>query len=199
MSAPGLAPTAVVHHGMASLSRWPSSGAVLPVTVDRSKPERLVVHWDQVETGRHQAQSAAQALAEQLRAGAPPEQAWAQPAMPQPSIPQQFVTQSSVPQPATAPPPVIASAADILQHGTAGLASVVAVFPSAEIAQKPQHTMVGLQLNVMVQGQPANEVTNLYGVPNAKLDAVFAGATLPIKAVLSTPGLVAIDWDAIGG
>jgi hypothetical protein len=189
VSGPGITPTAVVHHGMASVSKWPSAGDVLPVTADRAKPERLVVHWERLETGRQQAVSAAQLLAEQMRAGG----VSGQPGVLTFGATTPTATQSTVPP----PPPVIASAADILLHGTPGLASVIAVFPSAEVATKPAHTMVGLQLRVDVPGYASQEVQNLYGVPNAMLDRLFAGATLPIKAVLSTPGMVAVDWEAI--
>jgi hypothetical protein len=67
ISGPGIAPTAVVHHGVASVNKWPTSGATLPITFDLAKPDRLVVHWDRLDTGRDQAVAATQALAERMR------------------------------------------------------------------------------------------------------------------------------------
>jgi hypothetical protein len=48
VQADGLTPTAVTHRDDDTpVERWPSSGAMLPVTVDREKPERLRVEWDE--------------------------------------------------------------------------------------------------------------------------------------------------------
>jgi hypothetical protein len=48
VSAPGLEPTAVRHRGDAFASNWPAAGDTLPITVDRAKPKRFVIHWDRV-------------------------------------------------------------------------------------------------------------------------------------------------------
>ena len=189
VSAEGLPPTAVVHHGMASVAKWPSGGDTLPVTVDRAKPERLTIHWERLATGHQQNRTAAQALAEQMRSGV------TSPADASAGAVAAQTEWSPAGAPSAAPP--VVSAADILARGTSGLAAVLAVFPSAETANKPEHTMVGLQLTVMVAGQPQLQVQNLYAVPNAKLAAVAVGATLPIRAELAVPGMVAIDWDAV--
>jgi hypothetical protein len=180
VSAPDFAAVAVTHHGIASLSKWPQPGDPLPITFDRMKPERLVVHWDGLATGREQAQSAAQALAEQMRLGAtaPP-----MPAAPMPAAPM--------------PAPPMVSAADILARGLRGTATIKTVLPSAEVAQKPAHTMVGLELDVTIPGRAPYEVKNLYGVPNAKLEAVSVGTTLPVAVDPVTAGMVAIDWEAV--
>lgn len=192
VAAADLPATPVVHHGMCSASRWPSPGDVLPVTVDRAKPERLVIHWDRLQTGKAKAQTAAQQLAEQMRGGAAPGGATPMPA----SMP------AGLPAPAPAdgtpgtPPPVV-SAADILARGTAGTAAVLAVFPTAQASLKPNHTMVGLALDVAIPGQLPFQVQNLYAVPNDKVDGVAAGITVPVKAELTLPGVpVAVDWDA---
>jgi len=44
----GLTPTAIAHRDKVSVLRWPRAGDVLPVTVDRSDPERLEIDWDAV-------------------------------------------------------------------------------------------------------------------------------------------------------
>lgn len=185
VSAPDFPAVVVVHHGMASLAKWPSPGDALPVTFDRGKPARLVVHWDQLATGRQQAQSAAQLLAEQMRGtgatpvGAAPE-----------------AVQFGTPPPPPPAPPMV-SAADILARGLRGMATIRSVFPSAEIAQKPAHTMVGLELDVTLPGRPSYEVKNLYGVPNDKLQAVTVGTALPVGVDPTTAGMVAVDWDSV--
>jgi hypothetical protein len=53
--AEGVPPTAIEHKCMCRADRWPSPGDVLPVTVDATKPERLKVEWDEVESARDRA------------------------------------------------------------------------------------------------------------------------------------------------
>jgi hypothetical protein len=209
VAAPGVPATAIVHRGVALVNKWPRPGDVLPVTVDRAKPERLVIQWDRVSTGREQAQSSAQDLAEQIRASLG-EAFASSPSDPSDSTtttttievtPTVSVGSSSpnMPSMSTVPtgsPPQVSSA-DILARGTAGLASIEAVFPSAEVSPKPEHTVVGLQLNVMIVGRAPFQITNLYAVPNAKLGAACVGMTVPVKADLATTGLVAVDWAAV--
>lgn len=190
VTAPGIEPTPIVHHGMCSVSKWPSPGQTLPVTVDRAKPERLVIKWDQIQTGRKQAQDLAQQVAMQMRTGMAPSGFSGDP-----SALAAAAMAGNIPQQA-GPPPVV-SAADVLARGTAGVAQVDAVFPTSEPCPKPEHTMVGLVLTVMTPGQQPVMVKNLYAVPNDKLSSAAAGMTLPVKSDLSIPGMVAVDWDAI--
>ena len=46
--APGVPATSVMHRGVAPVAKWPKPGSVLPVHVNRVKPERLVIDWDAV-------------------------------------------------------------------------------------------------------------------------------------------------------
>ena len=56
-------PTFSTEHGcMCRASRWPYPGATLPVTVERDKPTKLKVRWDEVATGKDQAQAQADAM-----------------------------------------------------------------------------------------------------------------------------------------
>jgi hypothetical protein len=43
---PGIPATSVLHRGTAPVAKWPKIGGVLPVKVNRVKPERLVIDWD---------------------------------------------------------------------------------------------------------------------------------------------------------
>jgi hypothetical protein len=43
---PGVQATSVMHRGVAPVAKWPKPGTVLPVRVNRIKPERLVIDWD---------------------------------------------------------------------------------------------------------------------------------------------------------
>jgi hypothetical protein len=217
VSADGLMPTAIVHHGMAPANRWPSPGDELPVTVDRAKPERLVVHWKELPTGQATAQQAAQQLADQMRGGgtaAAAAASFAAPAgfgdaskvtvtvngVPTNAIPADLLStvQSAlgglVPAAAAEPPTV--SNADILARGTAGSATLLGTFPSPVPVTKPGHTGVGLMLNVMIDGRLPFQVQNVYAVPDTKVTKLTPGALLPIKADLTNTNLVAIDWDA---
>ena len=47
--ADGVPPTTVRHRGMCRADRWPVPGQQLPVTLDRRKPERLKVEWDEAD------------------------------------------------------------------------------------------------------------------------------------------------------
>jgi Short C-terminal domain len=52
VQADGLMPTSISHRdGDTPVDRWPDAGDVLPVTVDREKPERLRIEWDEVRVG----------------------------------------------------------------------------------------------------------------------------------------------------
>lgn len=65
ISAPGLPPTAVQQRGMARVAQWPQAGIVLPVTVDRARPSRFVIDWDQVPSSGDRALAGASHLAVQ--------------------------------------------------------------------------------------------------------------------------------------
>lgn len=48
---------------MCRADRWPSPGDVLPVTLDRRRPERLEVEWDEVKPARERATEQARHMA----------------------------------------------------------------------------------------------------------------------------------------
>jgi hypothetical protein len=45
---PGIAPQAVEFSATIPASRCPHSGQRVPVTVDRTRPSRIAIHWDEV-------------------------------------------------------------------------------------------------------------------------------------------------------
>ena len=67
VQAEGVPAEPVRHRGMCRADRWPTPGDVLPVTVDRRKPKRLKVEWDEVGTARDRAWQEAERLAAQQR------------------------------------------------------------------------------------------------------------------------------------
>ncbi len=67
VSGEGLMPTAVEHSGIASVKKWPHSGQTLPVTVDRSDPQRIAVEWDEVRDAFEVARDTTTAMAEAMR------------------------------------------------------------------------------------------------------------------------------------
>lgn len=74
VQAEGMVPYSVEHHDhMVSTDKWPVAGEVLPVTVDRRKPERLRVEWDEVPSAREASRARADALAARMAAGGDPE------------------------------------------------------------------------------------------------------------------------------
>lgn len=183
VSADGLMPTAITHHGMCSTSRWPSPGDELPITVDRAKPEHVVVHWKELPTGSATAQSAAQQLAQQMRSGF--------------NVANMVPTQlGQAPVAAGGTIPTVSNA-DILATGTPGNATVLGTFPPPVPGVKEGRTGVGLMLNVMIDGRLPYQTQNIYAVPNEKVGKVSMGALLPVKVSPQMANLVAIDWDAI--
>jgi hypothetical protein len=206
VSAQGMEPTAIVHHGLTSVSHWPSSGDVLPVTVDRAKPDHIVIHWGQVPKGMDQAHTAAEQLAEQMRSGVAP-------TVTMPSsggAGNVSITVNGVPisldgalaaAGATATPaaePVTVSNADILARGTPGNATLLGTFPVDVPSTKPDHINVGLMLNVMIDGHAPFQVQNGYAVPNDKVSLLVPNTLLPVAADMTTTGMVAINWDRVG-
>jgi hypothetical protein len=221
VSADGLAPTAIVHHGYCSVSKWPYVGQELAVKVDRAKPDHVVIDFGKVAKSKDVARNAAEQLAEQMRTGGSPTT----------SVPGVTVDGGSVTvapdgsyqisgfgggsininldqltatsggQTQAAPDPEAAttfvSSADVIARGTAGSATLLGTFPTDEPAVKPDHTNVGLMLNVMIDGHPPYQVQNLYAVPQDKLAALTPGALLPVKVDLASAEQVAVDWSLV--
>jgi hypothetical protein len=208
VSADGLLPTAVTHHGMCSTRRWPSPGDELPVTVDRAKPEHLVVHWKELPTGQETAQSMAQQLAAQMRSGGTTSgmAGAGMPAAGMPGLGLDALLQSAMAGVSAAglgagavPPGGIPSVsnAEVLASGTPGNATVLGTFPPPVPVVKEGRTGVGLMLNVMIDGRPPYQAQNIYAVPNDKVGKLTMGALLPVKVNPQVASIVAIDWDAI--
>jgi hypothetical protein len=167
----GVEATAVTHHGVAKINKWPSPGAELPVTVDRAKPARLVIHWERIPKAHDAAIAEAEALAAQLRAG---------------GRPRGGVTEDHNKS-------RMMGTEGVLKTGRAGTATVVDVV-SADAAPKPGTTTLELTLNVAVEGHPPWQVHKLYEIPDDQLARVVPGSELPIKANFRAADLVAIDW-----
>ena len=68
--AAGMAPAAVVRHGVARTAKWPRPGMVLPVTVDQADPTRIRIEWGEVPTTRQVARDEARRLAQAPAPGA---------------------------------------------------------------------------------------------------------------------------------
>jgi hypothetical protein len=218
VSGPGIEPQAVVKHGMMSVSKWPQIGDTLPVTVDRSNPEHFVLHLENIATGHQQAAQRAQAIAAQMREGqsgdAPVGTSDGS------STTTTYTTDGGTveihidglggTQPevhvggpgvqsddGSEPAPDVVSSADVLARGTAGSATLLGTFPSDQVAEKPGHTIIGLMLNVMIDGRPPYQVTILYAAPTEKLVKLTPGALLPVKVDPDHEDLVAVDWDSV--
>lgn len=70
VQAPGVEPfTKKVHELIVSTAKWPYPGETLPVTVDRAKPDRVKIEWDDVATGEEVAAQQAEAMVARLRGG----------------------------------------------------------------------------------------------------------------------------------
>jgi hypothetical protein len=62
--------TSIEHSCIAPTKKWPWPGTTLPVTFDRTDPDRLKVRWDDIPETADQAKQQAEALAAQLNQGA---------------------------------------------------------------------------------------------------------------------------------
>ena len=67
ISAPGLEPCPVRRTGLVSTSMWPKPGQLLPVVVDRAKPDFFVVEWVKVRPPDDAAWDEAQRLAAAMK------------------------------------------------------------------------------------------------------------------------------------
>jgi hypothetical protein len=72
VQAEGVPATSTRKSDMVRADRWPTPGMTLPVTVDRAKPERVTIEWDEVESSRDRGARDADALAAMMRGEAPP-------------------------------------------------------------------------------------------------------------------------------
>ena len=70
VSAPGLEPCAVRRSGLVSTAMWPKAGQVLPVLVDRARPDFFIVEWVKVKPEAEAGWEEAQRLAAAMRSGA---------------------------------------------------------------------------------------------------------------------------------
>ncbi len=69
VQAEGVPATSVEHSCLAPMKKWPSPGETLPVTFDRSDPDRLKIRWDDIPDSSDVALQQAQALAAQMNQG----------------------------------------------------------------------------------------------------------------------------------
>ena len=69
LAAPGLDPRPVKRAGLVRTSLWPKPGDVLPILVDRAKPDFYVVEWVRVMGGSDAAWNEAQRLAAEMKSG----------------------------------------------------------------------------------------------------------------------------------
>ncbi len=176
VSGPGIETTACVHKGFTKTKWWPSPGDTVPATIDRSNPSHFVIDFESLPTQHNVAMSRAEAVAAQMRG--------------EPGAAVETAT-------AAAPAPLKISNADVLARGTRGNATVLGTFPTDQPAPLPDHTIIGLMLNVMIEGHPPYQVQAMYNAPTVKLGKLAPGALLPVAADAAQPNMVAVDWDAV--
>ena len=69
VQAEGVPATSVEHSCIAPMKKWPYPGSTLPVTFDRTDPDRLKIRWDDIPDTADVASQQAEALAAQLNQG----------------------------------------------------------------------------------------------------------------------------------
>jgi hypothetical protein len=68
----GVPATSVEHNELIHRNKWPSPGMVLPITIDRSNPQKFKIEWDEVQDSRSRAAANADAMAAMMRGETPP-------------------------------------------------------------------------------------------------------------------------------
>jgi hypothetical protein len=69
VQAEGVEATSIEHSCIAPTKKWPWPGTTLPVTFDRTDPDRLKIRWDDIQETADQAKQQAEVLAAQLNQG----------------------------------------------------------------------------------------------------------------------------------
>jgi hypothetical protein len=190
VTAPGIEPTAVTHGGVTAPEKWPRAGDRLPCTVDRSQPDRLVIHWDQVQTSGEHARAAAQRRAQELRTGSP--------GTPSPTSPGDIAEVTE--RLARRLDPVVQrlDTATILATGKPGTATLLSMFDVPISPKDNLHKVVGLVLNVTLEGGAAPyETRSGHNVPLELVPRLLVGMTLPVKANPTNLLQAAVDWDRV--
>ncbi|HUB76304.1 MAG TPA: hypothetical protein VL977_04570, partial [Solirubrobacteraceae bacterium] len=75
-------------------------------------------------------------------------------------------------------------------------ATLLGTFQAPEQSPDADHTLLGLMLNVMLDGHPPWQVQNYYRAPNDKLARLTPGTLLPVAVLLPDQTMVAVDWDS---
>ena len=71
VQAEGVPATSVERNELVHNQKWPSPGMALPVTVDRSNPEKFKIEWGEVQDSRDRAAASADAMAAMMRGETP--------------------------------------------------------------------------------------------------------------------------------
>jgi hypothetical protein len=67
----GVPATSVEHNELIHRNKWPSPGMALPITIDRSNPEKFKVEWGEIQDSRDRAAANADALGASMRGEGP--------------------------------------------------------------------------------------------------------------------------------
>jgi len=67
----GVPATSVEHNEMINRNKWPSPGIALPITIDRSNPQKFKIEWDEVQDSHSRAAANAEAMAAMMRGETP--------------------------------------------------------------------------------------------------------------------------------
>src|SRR3954452_17334585 len=68
----GVPATSVEHNELIHRNKWPSPGLALPITIDRSNPQKFKIEWDEVQDSRSRAAANAESMAAMMRGETPP-------------------------------------------------------------------------------------------------------------------------------
>src|SRR3954463_6578637 len=67
----GVPATSAEHNELIHRNKWPSPGMAVPITIDRSNPQKFKIEWDEVQDSRSRGAANADAMAAMMRGEVP--------------------------------------------------------------------------------------------------------------------------------
>jgi hypothetical protein len=145
-----------------------SSGRPLPVKVDPSNPQRVIIEWEN-------AGGMGTPIAGMPGAGMP--------------VAGQM---AGIGQPPAGDPADMKKR--LLAEGVSGTAKVISSAPTGQMDSegRPVYSMM---LQIEVEGHPPMQGPAVVGVPPERAELLEVGDTVPIKADANNPSVMAVDWE----
>ncbi len=157
-----------------------SSGRPLPVKVDPSNQQNVIIEWEAAMAGGMGGGMAGTGA----MGGMPTMNAGQQAAV--------MAAQAGQAPPAGERPED--TKRRVLETGTSGSARVMSAQPTGQTDDQGR-PVYDLQLEISVPGFPTMQGPARVGIPHERVEQLEPGDTVPIKADPANPSVMAVDWD----